>query len=219
MPPYQLIGHFAISLAVLGALVALGRYRQLGPALRLVALLVCFDAATELTVVAFSYWLHKSSLFLFPVSLGGEGLLLTLAYRRVLAAPLLGRVLVVVVAGYLAFLLVDAWLKLGTVQYFVAAQVVCNLLMLGLAALYFRRLLHELHVPHLGTDPFFWVSVGLVVYALGNLLIALSSDYVLAHYSEDTQYFVLRGLRNVFNAALYSAYLVALCVRPPKPSS
>ena len=211
------IHHFTVILAVVCALAGIWRYWQLTSAMRFIALLVCFDATTEITAVVLNIFL-PSTLFIFPISLAGEALFLTLAYRRVLASPILGKTLPGILGAYLVFILTQAWLKLGTPQYFVAAQVVSNLLMLGLAVLYFRKLLNELHVETLSHDPFFWVSVGLAVYTLGNLFIALSSDYVMAHYSTEIQRLVLLGVRNFFNIELYALYLVALWMRPPKPS-
>lgn len=216
----QWILRFNYCLAVLVALVGIWRYRQLTPAMRFIALLVCFDAATELTAVAFRLVAPtRSNLFMFPISIGGEGLLLALAYRRALASPRLDKALTITSVAYLLFIVAQAWLKLGTVQYFAAAQVVSNLFMLSLAALYFRRLLNELHVARLSYDPFFWISVGLAIYALGNMFIALSSDYIMAHYSVEVQRMVLLGVRNIFNVELYVLYLVALWMRPPKTSS
>jgi hypothetical protein len=213
------ITDFVVILAIIGALIAIWRYRQLTSAMRLVALLVCFDAATEMTLVAFRILSPSTpNLFLFPISLAGEALFLTLAYRLILASPKLNRVLLGILGAYLVFILTQAWLKLGATQYFVAAQVVSNLFMLGLAALYFRKLLNDLHVTQLRHDPFFWISVGLVIYALGNMFIALGSDYIMTHYSEAIQRLVLLGVRNLFNIELYALYIVALWMRPPKPS-
>lgn len=201
----------------MAALVGLWRYRWLGPALRFVALLACFDAVTEVTFAVFN-WLLVPNLFLMPFSLAGEALLLTLAYRQALASARLNQVLPWALGTYLVFLLGEAWLRLGTVQYFATSQVISNLYTLTLAALYFRRLLNELHVAQLSRDPFFWLSVGLTGFALGNMFIMLSSDYVMAHYSVAVQRLVLLSIRNLFNILLYAAYLVALWMRPPKPS-
>jgi len=214
------IGHFAVSLAVFCALMGIWRYRQLTSAMRFIALLVCFDAATEITAVVIRMLSPSTSnLFIFPISLAGEALFLTLAYRRVLASPALDKTLLGVLGAYLVFVLTQAWLKLGAPQYFVAAQVVSTLYMLGLAVLYFRKLLNELHVEAISRDPFFLVSVGLAIYALGNMFIALGSDYIMAHYSIEIQRIVLLGVRNLFNIELYALYLVALWMRPPRMTS
>lgn len=214
------IGHFTVSLAVFCALMGIWRYRQLTSAMRFIALLVCFDAATEITAVVIRMLSPSTSnLFIFPISLAGEALFLTLAYRRVLASPALDKTLLGVLGAYLVFVLTQAWLKLGAPQYFVAAQVVSTLYMLGLAVLYFRKLLNELHVEAISRDPFFLVSVGLAIYALGNMFIALGSDYIMAHYSIEIQRIVLLGVRNLFNIELYALYLVALWMRPPRMTS
>jgi hypothetical protein len=214
------IADLVVYLAAFCALSGIWRYRQFTSAMRFIALLVCFDAATEITAAVITLLaLSTSNLFIFPVSLAGEALFLTLAYRQVLASPTLNKILLGVLGAYLVFVLTQAWLKLGTPNYFVAAQVVSNLFMLGLAVLYFRKLLNELHVEKISRDPFFWVSAGLAIYALGNMFIALGSDYVMAHYSKEIQRLVLLGVRNLFNLELYVIYLVALWMRPPKMSS
>lgn len=215
----ELVAEFTTYLAVVAALVGVWRYRQLTSALRYIALLTCFDAATEL-IVAILHHLKLPNLFLYPLSLGGEALLLTLAYRRVLASSQLKRTITAVLTVYLLFTLVEAWLKLGSIQYFVTVQVISNLYLLVLAGLYFRQLLNELYVTQLSRDPLFWLSTGLTVYALGNMLIVLTSDYVLAHFSHSTQVLVQHGIRNLFNIGLYAAYLVALLLRPaPRPAA
>lgn len=210
----ELVAELTTYLAVVVALVSIWRYRQLTPALRFIALLTCFDAATEL-VAAVLHHLGLPNLFLYPISLGGEALLLTLAYRQILTSLYVKRTVAAVLTAYLLFTLVETWLKLGSIQYFVTVQVVSNLYILGLAALYFQVLLNELQVEHLRHDPFFWLSTGLIIYALGNLLIALSSDYMHTHYSPHLQGLIQHGVRNFFNIELYAAYLVALLLRPP----
>lgn len=216
----EVILDLAYGLIAAAALTGLLRYKQLPPAMRLVALLTCFTVVLELT----SFLLVKISptspnLFLFPVGLLGEVLLLTLAYRQALASPPLGRWLLGALGLYCAFLFTEVWLKLGTVQFYVAAQVVSDVATLGLAALYFWKLLSDLQVEQPSQDPFFWLSVGLIVYSLGDSLIALSSDYVLAHYSRQAQVLVLVIIRNLFNVLLYTTFLVTLWLRPPRVSS
>lgn len=214
---WRWVGNFAVCIVVLAALVGLARYRQLSPAIRYVALLAIFTVALEATAYVFIAK-KRPNLFLLPISLVGEGLLLTLAYRRILASPRLGRALLAGLAVYLTFLLAETLRNQGTIQYYVAAQVVSNVVLLGLAALYFRQLLHELRVEHLSQDPFFWLSTTLVIYAQGNLLIALSSDYLIAHCSLAAQQLVLHGMRNLFNILLYATYFTVIWMRPPKPS-
>ena len=96
-----------------------------------------------------------------------------------------------------------------------AVQVLESLLVLGMAALYFRKLLNELRVPQLARDPLFWVSAGLVVYSLSKLLIALFSNYLLEHYSQRLSLTVwtIHGLLTIM---LYLCYLRALWLRPQK---
>jgi hypothetical protein len=188
--------------------------------LRYVALVAGFDMLMELTMMAIIKVLHqKSNLFMFPLIAVGEVALLSLAYREVLQSAWFNRVMPWVVGLFSAYALADGWIGLGVVHYATGVQITSDLLQFGLAALYFWKLLSELHVESLRREPFFWVSVGLVVYVLGDLLITLFSNYLLAHYSHQIQVIVILVVRPWFVIALYCCYTLALWMRPQKVNS
>ncbi|RZL02384.1 MAG: hypothetical protein EOO62_22480 [Hymenobacter sp.] len=196
------------------------RFRRLPLGLRYVALVAAFDMVMELTLAAIMKVLHmKSNLFLLPLVAVGEVVLLSLAYRAVLQLDWFNRIMPWVVGLFSAYALVDGWVGLGVVHYATGVQVASDLLQFGLATVYFWKLLNELHVESLRREPFFWVSVGLVVYVLGDLLINLFSNYVMAHYSHQLQILIIKVVRLWFIIALYCCYSLALWMRPQKVNS
>jgi len=213
-------GQLAVWSIALAAAVGLSRFRRLPAGLRYLALLACFDVAMELTVMAIVPVFHaKSNLFMFPLISIGEVGLLALAYREALQSATFGRVMPWVVGAFSVYALFDCWVELHRVHYPTAIQITADLLQFGLATLYFWKLLRELRVEHLRQDPFFWVSVGLVVFVLGDLLIMLFSNYLLAHYSRGLQQLVLVVVRPCFLLILYWCYCLALWMRPQKTNS
>lgn len=209
----------------MGSVLAAGlsglvRFRQLPLGLRYVAVLAGFDTAMELTTLVLIEVVHlKSNLFLGPLVAVGEVALLGLAYREVLQSAPLNRLMPWVVGLFGLYALVDALVGLGVVRYAAGVQITADLLQLGLAMLYFWKLLSELHVEHLRREPFFWISTGLVVYVLGDLFITLVSNYLLAHYSHGLQLTVILVIRPLFVITLYCAYSLALWMRPQKSNS
>ena len=196
------------------------RYRRLPLGLRYIALVAGFDMLVELTMTAIIKVLHqKSNLFMLPLIAVGEVVLLSLAYREVLQSAGFSRVMPWVVGLFSAYALADGWIGLGVVHYATGVQITSDLLQFGLAALYFWKLLNELHVESLRREPFFWISVGLVVYVLGDLLITLFSNYLLAHYSYQMQVLVILVVHRWFIIALYCCYTLALWMRPQKVNS
>jgi hypothetical protein len=174
----------------------------------------------ELTLAFIIKVLHqKSNLFMFPLIAVGEVALLSLAYREVLQSARFNRIMPWVVGLFSVYALADGWIGLGVVHYATGVQITSDLLQFGLAALYFWKLLNELHVESLRREPFFWVSVGLVVYVLGDLLITLFSNYLLAHYSHQAQVIIILVVRPWFVAALYCCYTLVLWMRPQKVNS
>lgn len=213
-------GQLTVWSVILAAVVGLSRFRLLLPGLRYLALLACFDVLMELVVMAIRPILHlNSNLFMFPLVSMGEVGLLALVYREALQSAPFSRVMPWVVGAFSLYALLDCWVELHRVQYPTAIQITADLLQLSLAMLYFWKLLRELRVEQLQRDPFFWVSVGLVVFVLGDLLIMLFSNYLLAHYSLGLQRLMLVVVRPCFLLVLYWCYCLALWMRPLKVNS
>ncbi len=208
-----------VGMVLITSVVGMVRYRQLPLSLRYLALLACFDALLEIVCSIFFNILHVSNLFLFPFITVGELTLLALAYRQALQSAALNRVMPWVLGLFSAYALLENLLHLHTIHYATSLGIISDLLNIALAGLYFRKLLNELQVERLRLDPFFWVSVALVVHGLGDLLIALFSNYLIAHSSLLLQKIVILGVRNIFNFLLYVSYFLALAMRPPKSAS
>lgn len=207
-----------IGLAVVAGLLGGLRYRHLPASLRWLALLAGFDALMEVICYVLASLLHVHNLFLAPFIMIGELVLLSLAYNQLLQSAAFSRALPWVLSVVGGYALLHSPLHLNVVRYTISLNMVSDLMQLGLAGLYFQKLLNELRVKNLGTDPFFWVSVALALHGLGDLLISLSSNYVLTHYSLQLQKIIFWGVRNVFNLLLYAGYCLAFQLRPqPAP--
>jgi hypothetical protein len=206
---------FNDGLALAAGLLGLVRYRKLAPTLRWLALLAGFDAASELTYTTLAEVFHfRNTMFLTPFVVAGEIVLQTLLYRQVLQSAAFTRVVPWLLGLYCFYALLNSSIVSPVMDHVVGLEITSNLIQIGLAGLYFQKLLNELRVTHLRRDPFFWFSVALAAYGLGNMLIYLFSNYLLSHYSVDLQKIVFWGVRNVFNIQLYLAYILVLWVRP-----
>lgn len=213
----EFIVQSVIYLPSIAAVIGLVRFRHLTKPLRYLALLACFDAVMELSALSMSRVLHlKSNLFLFPIVLTGELGLLTLLYRQALQSAMLNKMAPWLVGLFGLYALIDQLAPHSAVHYAPGVQVVSYLLMLGMVWLYFRKLLNDLLVEQLGQEPIFLFSIGLTVYALGNLLIALFSNYILHYYSVTIQILIIHGIRNLFNVELYGFYIILLWRHPRK---
>jgi hypothetical protein len=211
-----LFTHLTIVPVIIASLIGLIRYRRLPPSLRYLTLLACFDLLMELTATTLSLGVVRkalsinTNLFLFPFVSIGEVALLALAYRQVLQSVSFNKAMPWLLSLFSAYALFVSFSQWGMARYAVGLSTLVNLLMLGLAGLYFRKLLDELQVEQLRHEPFFYLSVGLVVYGLGNLLISLFSNYLITHCSVQLQLIIIWGVRNLFNIALYICYCLAL---------
>ncbi|MVN74862.1 hypothetical protein GO988_00830 [Hymenobacter sp. HMF4947] len=206
----QVIDFVLLMLTVVGgAVIGAVQYRRLPQNLRYLAWLAWFELPLELLGSALGF-LHHNNLFIMPFYTVGELALLALVYRSTLQSAAFNRALPWLVGGFTAYTVLDSLLAADLTSWFrPGQQVIQSLLILGMVSLYFRKLLRELLVRHLEREPMFWVSVGLALYFVGYLQIALFSNYMLKHYS-------LQFNRNIWNInfgltlVLHSCYCWAL---------
>ncbi len=195
-------------------LVAAWRYRRLGPALRCLAWLTWASAVME-TVLHFVRDANGSNWFLGPIDAALEFTFLALLYRRALAPSWVSRAMPALVAGFLVLSAYTFWQGLGVVRFGTVQALAEGVLVLGFVLAYFRKLLDELTVLRLEREPLVWVSVGLLLYFAGSLLMLVARNYALQQS---------HGLLKQFNAIhllLYGSlnllYLVAFWMTPARP--
>lgn len=201
-------------LTIVGAAgLAAGRYARLPQHLRYLAWLTWFELPLE--IVGVWFWANnRNNLFIMPFYTVGELALLALVYRHVLRSAAFARAVPWLVVGFGLYTLADTLRAPDLQWYKPGQQVLQSLLLLGIAGLYFWQLLRgRLPAPHLGREPLFWVSTGLILYFAGYLNIALFSNYMLTHYSLAFNQQVW-SIHYVLSLVLHGCYCVALGLRP-----
>lgn len=212
------VGRCSQALLFLAGVLGLIRYRILPPELRWLVGLIWFGLVMEVVSQAAAA-LYHSNLWVLPIDAAGELWLLSLVFAWALHSPTFTRAQPWLAAVFVFYVVLSSGLTIEfsreAARFKPAVQVIESLLVLGMAGLYFRKLLHELQVPSLARDPMFWVSAGLVLYFISKLLIALFSNYLLEHYSRQLSLTVwtVNGLLTI---VLYLCYLRALWLRLPK---
>lgn len=193
-------------------IVGLVKYRRLPANLRYLTVLLGLEVATELASSLLLHY-HQPNLFIIPIYVAGDIWLLSLVYDKTLSWPTFSRLRPWLVGAFVAYCVLDSLLAPEVARFKPTLLVLESFLILGLVALYFRKLLNELRVNNLGKEPMFWVSIGLIIIHLGNLQISLFSNYSLSHYSRQFN-LNMWDIHTLLLVVLYSCYLVALWIRP-----
>lgn len=215
---FALVGHSLPVILLVVGLLGLARYRSLQPELRWLVGLIWFGLVMEV-VSQTSTQLYHTNLWTIPIDAVGELGLMSMVFARALRSRAFLRVQPWLLSAFALYAVASSGLTLeisrAAARFKPGLQVIESLLLMGMAALYFRKLLNELRVVALGRDPMFWVSAGLVIYSLSKLLIALFSNFILEHYSQQLNLTVwtIHGLLTI---VLYLCYLRALWLRPQK---
>lgn len=92
-----------------------------------------------------------------------------------------------------------------------------SLILIGCALLFFYHSLRSLDVDRIERTFMFWVSVAVLLYFTGNLLLYIFSNYIAT--ASDRVYFTVWTIHTLFNILLYLLYGVALLCRDPIPRS
>lgn len=210
----HLLRLFVLLLLLVAGAGGLLRFSRLPLAQRYLVGAVGWALLMEVTADAFAFR-HQPNLFLIPFDVVGELTLLALAYRPVLRSAALHRWLPVGLAVFAAYALGSSVARPAALRFRPDLQVTEDCLLLLLVALYFRQLLSEMLVKQLEREPMFWVSTGLFIYCLGNIQIALFSNYLLQHYSRQLNSAVW-NIHLLLILVLYGCYAIALWMRLPK---
>lgn len=92
-----------------------------------------------------------------------------------------------------------------------------SIILIGCSLLFFSRSLRSLDVERIERTFMFWISVAVLVYFTGNLLLYIFSNVIAA--ASDAVYFTVWTIHTLFNILLYLLYTIALLCRDPTPPS
>ena len=210
----HLVGQAELFPLLAAGLVGVAFFRHLSSPQQYLAVLVWFSLAIELTALVLQSQ-QIPNLFLVPIDAASGVWILSLLYERALQWPGYSRWRPWVAGAFVFSAAFSGWLMTDSAHFQPTLMVSESLMLLLLPVLYFRKLLNELHVGNLAHDAIFWLSAGLLPYALVKLLIGLFSNYLLAHYSRELNLWVW-FVHAVLLFVLYSCYLRALWLRPQK---
>ena len=155
------------------------RYRQLGKPQQLLLLLTLLALSMEAVARTLYYYRHPN-LFLGPIDTAIEFTLLALMYRLALQPSSLSRLILWLVGAFVLGSAFSYTPRLDTEEFSPVQHTLEAVLLLGFVGSYFyREIIHPVVSAKLRQDPMFWVSAGALLYFAGNLLVFLSSNYVL----------------------------------------
>lgn len=88
-----------------------------------------------------------------------------------------------------------------------------SLLLLGFSLRYFFLVMKELKVFYLEKTFMFWVSSAILIFFSGNLLLFITSTYLLDPLVvPDSTYYEVWAIHGILNLLLYIIYTIALCL-------
>lgn len=114
--------------------------------------------------------------------------------------------------SFIIFALLDAFWWNGINNFNNYARPLSSILLICFALTFFYKTLKELQIKNLESVPLFWLSIGVLIYYSGSLLIFLFTNYVK---SSDAALYTIWGIHAIFNIILNISYFIALWVKPP----
>lgn len=191
--------------------IGIYRYKHLSAVQKLLSLVIILTLGGEIIggIVA---KLKINNLYIFHLFTILQFILLTLVMEKGLTPFLTKRVLRRIALGFTLFALLDAFWWNGVHNFNNYARPLSSILLLCFALIFFYKTLRELQIKTLERAPLFWLSIGILIYQAGSLLIFLFSNYVK---TSEAALVTIWGIHAIFNILLNISYSIALWVKPP----
>lgn len=177
----------------------------------LICLLVVFEVINETLFLSE----RRNNRILFSTYTIFEFSLIALAYSFAFSSPVVRQRIRWLIVGFNVFALIDILFLLGPTDMNGLARSLETLLLVGLAMLYLRQLLDELQVQRLSKHPMFWITVGVLLYFPGTLLLFAAYNWFSTSLPRDVQSSIW-SLNYVANLVFNLLIAFALWL-PPEP--
>lgn len=216
MQKLTLIGIISYISNTIPPVIGLLYWRRLNISQRIAGLLICVLIAYELINGFLFLPEGRNNRILFSTYTIWEFSLVALAYSFAFTDPASRRRIRWLVVGFDVFAIIDIVFFLKPNDMNALARSVETLLLIGLALLYLRQLLDELRVQRLSRHPMFWLTVGVLVYFPGTLILFSAFNWFSANLPKDVQY-DLWSLNYVANIVFNLFIATALWLPPDQP--
>lgn len=204
--------YFHFALLALNILLWLVKFRYLNTSLRLLGLLLLLTLLFEV-YAAFLMFNQVRNLYLFHYLTPLQYVLTALLFRSTLHSVRFRTIITYSIPVFLVISLLISLTVQGTNDYNSYALMLKSLLTTCWVLCYFREIFSGLRLVRLETEPMFWVSTGMLFYALGSFFAEGLMNYLLLQsYPFALQLYYLSVLLGYL---LYSAFLVALLLAKP----
>jgi hypothetical protein len=195
--------------AVAGAtVIGLKRFRKLGPSQRYLLALTLLALLMEVIIRILAHY-KQSNLFLAPVDTVIEFTFLGLIYRRELQPAGISRLIPLLIVGFVLGSALSYSPQFDNPQFSPVQHFIESLLVLTFVGIYFHREINrQVFIRRLEREPILWISTGLLLYFLGNILIFLTSNYVLNQSKElSIRVWAIHALLYIFLNVMYAIAL------------
>lgn len=140
-----------------------------------------------------------------------EFAILTLIYKRQLSSLFRERVFYGAIWAFLGMAILNTLYLEPLTAFNSNVRGVESLILICWALSYFYLILKELNIEHLESTPLFWISVSILIYFSGNLIVFVLSNYVLPHYELSMATW---GMHAILNIVHHIIFAIALWVNP-----
>lgn len=194
--------------------VGVFRFRKMTNVHRALWVLVIAAVITEIVAVSWGrYGIYKNNLPLYHLYIFVEFALLARVFSFGFEGLLGEKKLVWVVCGFLGLVILNSlfFQPLDTMP--TNTRTLESLLLLGFSLRYFFLVLKELKVFYLEKTFMFWVSSAILIFFSGNLLLFITSTYLLDPLVvPESTYNEVWAIHGFLNLLLYLLYSIALCL-------
>ena len=120
--------------------------------------------------------------------------------------------------GLIAFFVVFAYLNTlffeKLTEFNSIARAIEGLLIITLCLIYFYKVLTEMKIKRLESEPMFWLNTGLIIYFSASLFIFIFSNYIEPSTKLSLTFWGIHAILTIIKNLFFT---ITLWIKPPKP--
>lgn len=201
-------------IAILVWLLVRSRFKE--PLLDQVGILISACLVIEVLALVYSYSLETSNHWIYNIYTSGQIVFIAFIYSKLISNQKISKqirllLLIFMILVVLNFLFLQSFFKFHTFSYIIGC-----FLVFYISILYFKQLLNEKNWLPLKKLPFFWITIGNIIFYICSMFYMGSINYI-----NDKNYDEYGSLINIFvylfTSIQYILYTIAfLCNLNPK---
>ena len=163
-------------IAIFVWLLVRSRFKE--PLLDKIGILICINLLIESLALLYSYTLETSNHWMYNIFTTGQIIFISLIYTKLITDKRIARLIKIFTFGFLILVILNLTLLQSFFKFHTYSYIAGCFLIFYISIRYFKQLLNEKNWQPLKKLPFFWITIGNIVFYICSMFYMGSINYI-----------------------------------------